>query len=268
METTFDVQMQVLVNGIILGMSYGLVAVGLTLVFGMMKMFNFAHGELYMLGAFVCYYCFHDWGIPYVATVIIAILVVGVAGGLMEKLFFARTRGQFHAPLVISLGLMYVISTTASLWFGADTKFVGSAVSGLYHFGDVVVSKERVLATFCSLAAFLVLYVFMMKTKMGMAFRATAEDSEAAHLQGVNIHGISTMSFVLAGALAGLAGAIMAPIFSVDPFIGEGIIMTAVVVVIIGGMGSVLGSLVGGLILGLIESFGAQHINQWANMLG
>jgi branched-chain amino acid transport system permease protein len=266
---SIDVLIQALLNGFGLAVVYVLVALGLTLIFSILEIINFAHGEFYMLGGYVTYYAFAVGGLNYFATVVLAVLVVGAAGVLAERIVFRRLRGKTLNAFIVSLGLLWVLQASAQLSFGVLDKAVPSSVSGVVRAGGVVVSRERLAVILTSAALIAALYAFLKWTRAGQAMRAAAQDPDAAALQGVNIEMVSMLGFGIGCALAGAAGALLAPVFAVSPTMGALPVVKAFIIIIVGGMGSLPGAVLGGLLLGAVEGVGTLYMSSAAvNMLG
>ncbi|MBA7599242.1 High-affinity branched-chain amino acid transport system permease protein LivH [subsurface metagenome] len=260
--------LHVLVNGLMLGMTYALIASGLTLIFGVMRIFNFAHGEFYMLGAFAAYYLFGMLGLNFFVTVLIAMLGIGLLGILIERVFFRPFRGQLLSSFIISLGLLIVMSGAALLIFGGQEKTVSTAFPGLVSFLGVTLSVERLVVLAFALVLLVGLYLFITRTRMGRTMRAVAQDSEAAAMQGVNINLICSLGFGLACALAAAAGTLLAPMRYVGPSIGGAIVIQAAIVIVLGGLGSIPGAVIGALLLGLVQSVCAVFMGQMVDLIG
>jgi len=266
---TTNVLVQALLNGFGLAMAYVLVALGLTLIFSILEIINFAHGEFYMLGAFTAYLTFTLVKVPYILAVIAAIVVVGLAGAVAERLVFRHLRGKTLNAFIVSLGLLWVMQAGAQIAFGIQDKAVPSAFSGVLRLGGVFISFERLAVTLCAVVLIVALYAFLEWTKTGRAMRATAQDADGAALQGVNIELVSMLGFALGCALAGASGALLAPIFSVGPWMGALPVVKAFIIIIVGGMGSLPGAVLGGLMLGVVEGVGTLFFSSAAvNMLG
>ena len=264
-----ELLIQALLNGFGLAVVYILVALGLTLIFSILEVINFAHGEFYMLGGFAAYYLSAVGGLNYVATLVLAMLLVGLAGVVAERLVFRHLRGKTLNAFIVSLGLLWVLQATAQLSFGVLDKSVPSAVSGIVRLGGVIVSRERMFVILIAVALIVGLYLFLKFTRTGQAMRAVAQDAEAAALQGVNIELTSALGFGIGCALAGAAGALLAPIFAVSPTMGALPVVKAFIIIIVGGMGSLPGAVLGGLLLGAVEGVGTLFMSSAAvNILG
>jgi branched-chain amino acid transport system permease protein len=266
---SIELLVQALLNGFGLAVVYILVALGLTLIFSILEVINFAHGEFYMLGGFVAYYVFAVGELNYVATLVVAVLLVGGAGVVAERIVFRHLRGKTLNAFIVSLGLLWVLQATAQLSFGVLDKSVPSAVSGIVRMGNLIVSRERLMVILVAVGLIAGLYAFLKFTRTGQAMRAAAQDADAAALQGVNIELVSMLGFGIGCALAGAAGALLAPIFAVSPTMGALPVVKAFIIIIVGGMGSLPGAVLGGLLLGAVEGVGTLFMSSAAvNMLG
>src|SRR6266852_305216 len=247
-----------LVQSTIIGVSiasiYILMALGLTLMFGMMHIINFAHGAIYMLGAFVVYYVFFQAGAPYLAAFVLAMVLLAAFGYLVERTIYRPIKGGIEPTLVALLALTTFLQAAGYPVFGQLDKHVPPVFQGTRSVLGVMISVERLMII--PLAAILVigLYLFINKTRLGAAMRAIEQDKEAASLQGVNVNMINGLAFGIGFAVAAAAGALMAPIFKLDPMMGEQPLLKAFIIIILGGLGSVPGAIVGGLMLGLVDS--------------
>jgi branched-chain amino acid transport system permease protein len=260
---------QALVNGVMLGMVYILVALGLTLVFSIMEVINFAHGEFYMLGGFAVYYLLAQLGANYFLALAAAILLVGALGWVVEKIVFRPFRKDLLGAFIVSLGLLWVLQSGALLAFGSLEKSVPSPFRGVLRVLGVHFSLERLVVTLIGIVLVAGLYLFIRFSRDGRAMRAVAQDEDAAALQGINVDRISSLAFALGAALAATAGVLIAPLFFVSPFMGGLPIVKAFVIIILGGMGSIPGALLGGLILGVAEGVGSIFLSSPAvNLLG
>jgi branched-chain amino acid transport system permease protein len=251
---TAGLLVQSAVIGVSIGSIYILMALGLTLMFGMMHIINFAHGAVYMLGAFVIYYVFFQGGVPYFAAFVIAMVLLGAFGYLVERAVYRPIKGGIEPTLVALLALTTFLQAAGYPVFGQLDKHVPPVFQGTRSVFGVMISVERLMII--PLAGILVvgLYLFINKTRLGAAMRAIEQDKEAAALQGVNVNMINGLAFGIGFALAAAAGALMAPIFKLDPMMGEQPLLKAFIIIILGGLGSVPGAIVGGLMLGLVDS--------------
>ena len=255
----FSILLQGFINGLMLGSFYALIALGLSLIFGIMGIVNFAHGEMYMFGGFVAYYLLGQFGMNFFVTLVASLIIVGLVGVIIEKAIFRplTSRPQMElTSLIAALGLAWVFQVMAVIFFGELDKNVPSSFKGIIRMAGVTFTNERLAVIIIGVILILMLNLFLLRTKTGMAIRAVAQDKEGAALQGVEVSRIGALSFGIGCGIAGAAGVLMAPIFGIHPFAGHEVILKAFLVVILGGMGSIAGALLGGLVLGIIESFG------------
>jgi branched-chain amino acid transport system permease protein len=251
---TFALLLQSTIIGLSIGSIYILMALGLTLMFGMMHIINFAHGAIYMLGAFVIYYVFFQWGAPYFAAFVIAMVLLGAFGYLVERSVYRPIKGGIEPTLVALLALTTFLQAAGYPVFGQLDKHVPPVFEGARDILGVRISVERLMIIPLAGALVVGLYLFINKTRLGGAMRAIEQDKEAAALQGVNVHMVNGLAFGIGFALAAAAGALMAPIFKLDPMMGEQPLLKAFIIIILGGLGSIPGAILGGLMLGLIDS--------------
>ena len=236
--------LQSIANGLIQGGFFALFAVGLVLIFGVMGVVNFAHGELVMVGAFTIWLVHSQFGIGYIPAIAVAIILVTAIGLLMERLLFRPTRSDPLAGLICSIGILFVLQVVAAL-IGGDgpSKQVPPPYHGTLVMFDVLrIPYQRVFSLVISTAALGALWFFLTRSKFGWALRAVAMDREAAELQGINADKISLIAIGVGTALAGLAGGLIAPLTNINPHMGHNIIITAFIVTIVGGVGSLSGA--------------------------
>jgi branched-chain amino acid transport system permease protein len=245
---------QAVVNGLILGMLYMLVAVGFTLAFGMMRIVNFAHGEFYMVGAYAAFFLVTVWDVPFLWALLAAGVATGLLGAVCERLVFQRFYGDELNGMIVAIGVSVILQNAALMVWGPTARTFQSPFEGVLAVGDMMLSRERLFALACAGVIFLGFWAVMMRTQFGRAVRALAQDREVALMQGVRANRIYPLAFGVAVGLAATAGALMAPIFSVSPYAGVAPMLKAFVVVILGGLGSIPGAVVGGILLGLVES--------------
>ncbi len=247
--------LQCLLNGLCMGLNYALMALGLTLIFGMMHVVNFAHGEFFMLGGFCLFYLYGQLGINFFLAFMLTILILGLFGQLLERVVFRPITGQIRPQIIATLGVSLVLINMGYVVFGLKSKSVPSVIPGVTQILGTYIAKERIMAMVFSLILMGLLYYVLQRTKIGRAMRAVQQNAEAAALQGVNINRINSLGWGLATALAAAGGALLAPIFSIHPSMGYRPVCLAFVIVIIGGLGSIPGAFFGALIIGLVESF-------------
>lgn len=252
---------QSLVNGIILGTLYLLMSIGFTLVFGIMRVVNFAHGEFYMLGAFAAFFMVTLFQLPYVVALGLSFGGAIFLGAVIERIVFRPFRGDELSGMIASIGLAMILQNLALIAFSPDPMAMPSLASGAFRFGFLIVPKSRLLALGASAGILSLFYLFLMYTRTGRALRALVQDQEIAAAYGVRIELMYPLGFGLGVGLAAIAGAMMAPLFGVSPFIGETPLLKAFIVVILGGLGSIPGAVLASLLLGLIESFTSTFVS-------
>lgn len=250
-----SILLQATVDALMMGLFYILVALGLTIVFGILRAFNFAHGEVYMLGGFAAYYLFGQFHLNFFLTIALGAIGGGAIGLILDRLIFRPFRSEPFNAFIASLGVVWILQTIAAVCFGVVDKPVPSPFPGIIRVAGVTISFLRFATTLIGAALVVALYLFIQWTKTGKAMRALAQDREAASIQGINVDFICAIAFCIGSALAVIAGVLMAPVFVVNPYIGSLTIVKAFMVIILGGMGSIPGAVLGGLIFGFVESF-------------
>ena len=243
--------------GVVNGALYALTALGLTLVYGILHIVNFAHGEIYMLGAFMVFVLFvlRQWPLAFVLLAIVAL--AALAGFAVERGVFRRLRGQWMQLLVASVGISLIIQSLSWIAFGAQEKNVPSVLSGVMVLGGVRMPFERLAAAGVAFALVAGLYWVVYRTRTGLAMRAIEEDDETARMLGVNSDRVAAIAVALGFVLAALGGAFVAPIYSLNPGMGLEAILMSFIIIIIGGLGSITGTVVAGLLIGMLQSMGA-----------
>lgn len=251
---------QALLNGLVLGALYFLMAVGFTMVFGIMRVINFAHGEFYMIGAFAISFLFGQLHIPFLLALLLVGLLVGVLGAGIERVIFKPFQGDELNGMIASLGLSIILVNLALVIFGPSPWSVPGFVSGILRLGTIVLPWSRLAAFGLAVLVLVGFWAFIQFTKYGRAMRATVQDEQAAKLQGIDIDKIYPVAFGIGVGFAGIAGGIMGPLFAVDPFMGLTPLVKAFIVVIIGGLGSVPGAVIAGMGLGILESYSSTFL--------
>ncbi len=249
--------LQSLVNGLIQGGFFSLFAVGLVLIFGVMGVVNFAHGELVMVGAYTIWLLHAQNGLAYVPAVGVAIVVVTSIGLCMERFLFRPTRNDPLAGLICSIGVLFILQVAATLVGGeGPSKQVPPPFHGTWVVSDYLrIPYQRLISLLVSALALSLLWCFLTRSKLGWALRAVALDREAAALQGININRISMIAIAVGAALAGLAGALIAPLTNINPHMGHNVIITAFIVTIVGGVGSLSGAVLAAILYALCHTF-------------
>ena len=243
---------QIVVNGLQTAAIYALLAVGLTLVFGVMRIVNFAHAEFYMVGAYVALVTVREGG-PYLLGILLAAAIVGLIGTVVERIVFRRLRNNELMGLVASIGLVLVFQIAIQQSFGSHHHALSMAFPQQVEILGAVIVMHKLFIIGTALLLLAGLSLFLNRTKAGLAIVATAQDADAAALQGMNRDSSARMTMGISTALAGMAGAIIAPTTIISPHMGVTIILPAFVVVIVGGAGSVRGALVASIIFGMVH---------------
>jgi len=258
---------QAVINGTMMGAMYGLTALGLTLIFGVMKVVNFAHGSLLMVGMFTAYWLIKLTGIhPYLSLLVVPPLLF-FFGYSMQNLLIKpvfKAEQQVREPLtviIVTTGVWYVLDNLALMLFGAEYRTVKTAITGTsFSMGELIVSIPKLSGFVISVATAVGLWLFMVKTRTGKALQATSLDREAANLMGINQYRIYNLAFGIGTAIAGVAGCVIMPFYYVYPSVGVVFDIRAFIIVVLGGLGSIHGAMLGGLIIGLIESVFSQFM--------
>lgn len=250
---------QMLINGIMLGSTYALMALGLNLIFGIMGILNFAHGQMYMLGTFVVYYIYGVHGSSYILSLVLAVIILMIIGIFFERYLYRRVinyakRGD--VIMLLSMGTALLLENSGLLFFGEKTRGVPPLISVVYKISNAYLPAQRLLIFLISSIIIIIFLILMQYTKKGRALRALAQDKEATYLQGVNVNKLSMIGFGIGASLAGVSGAILALIYPIYSGSGTAMTIKAFVMIMIGGAGVLPGAILGGFILGMLESFG------------
>ena len=254
--------LQVLVNGILLGGLYGLMALGMSLIWGVMNIVNIAHGALIMLGAYVTFWLFTLWGWDPFVSLPATIVLLFVYGYCLQRfLLNLIARAQLFLTLLITFGIEVVMVNLARIVWSSDLRQVTPAYAGAsFVVGGLTVPYVR-LWVFATTVVLSVLFLLILeKTRLGRAIRATSEELRAARLTGIPVAHIYAVTFGLGAALAGAAGGLWGMLFPITPIMGGGLTLKSFVVAVLGGLGTMMGAMVGGLVLGLVESFTATYL--------
>ncbi len=252
---------QATVNGLVVGMLYLLMAVGFTLAFGVMRMVNFAHGEFYMLGAFSAYVLVVHLAVPFLLAVALSVAIAIVFGSAIEWLILKPFRKDELNGMITTIGLALILQNMALMAFGPNPVSVPSIATGSTALLGISVANSRLYVVGFAGVVLLVLYAFLRHSPAGRGLRAVVEDADIAALQGVRSRLYYPLGFGIGVGLAAIAGALMAPLFSVSPFMGQTPLLKAFMVVILGGLGSIPGAAIAGLCLGLLESYSSLFLS-------
>ncbi len=253
------------ITGVSLGSVYAIIALGYTMVYGIAKMLNFAHGDVIMVGAYMCFFAVGSFSLPPAAGVLLAVAVCTVLGIAIERLAYKPLRSAPSlAVLITAIGVSYLLQNSAQLLWGADTKTFRPLVEGSLVLvpGQLSISYVAVLSIVCCVVVMITLTLFTGQTKLGKAMRACSEDKAAAQLMGIDVNATISMTFAIGSALAAIAGVLMCSAYPVlSPTTGSMPGIRAFTAAVFGGIGSVPGALLGGILLGVIETFAKAYIS-------
>jgi len=250
--------LQSLIDGLLIGGVYSLVAIGLTLIFGVMRVVNFAHGALMMLGMYTTYWAFNLLHIdPYLSIVICIPLMFLIGAAFQKFLITPILDAPEHNQLLLTLGVSLFLENLVVFVWSPNYRVTRTSYEFAYlYLGDLSISLQRVLAFVTAMIVAGIVYLLLSKTDLGKAIRAASEEPRGALLMGINVPKIYWITFGIGAACAGVAGSVTAPFFPAYPTVGGIFVITAFMVVVLGGMGSVLGAFVGGLIIGIADAIG------------
>ena len=256
-----------LINGISLGSVYAIIALGYTMVYGIAKMLNFAHGDIIMVGGFTVFTVVTTLGLPPILGILAAVIVCTALGLVIEKIAYKPLRNAASplAVLITAIGVSYLLQNLALLIFGANTKSFTSVVNILgirLAEGRINITGETIVTILSCILIMVVLTLFINKTKAGQAMLAVSEDKGAAQLMGINVNGTIALTFAIGSALAAIAGVLLCSAYpSLTPYTGAMPGIKAFVAAVFGGIGSIPGAMIGGILLGIIEIFGKAYIS-------
>ena len=255
-----------LINGISLGSVYAIIALGYTMVYGIAKMLNFAHGDVIMIGSYVVFVTVSTMGLPPMAGVLLAVAVCTLLGMTIERIAYKPLRGASPlAVLITAIGVSYLLQNVALLIFGADTKSFTSVVTLpaiKLAGGEMTITGETIVTILSCIVIMIGLTAFINKSKAGQAMLAVSEDRGAATLMGINVNGTIALTFAIGSALAAIAGVLLCPAYpSLTPYTGSMPGIKAFVAAVFGGIGSIPGAFIGGILLGVIEILSKAYIS-------
>jgi branched-chain amino acid transport system permease protein len=260
---------QVIVNGVYLGAQYALIALGLTLIFALMNVLNFAHGQMYVLGGFVTYTIYGQLHLPFVVGLLASAVTLAILGALIEKFLFRpviRRSKREESTMLLAAAIAFLFDAIILIVFGEKGHGVPKILNGVLNTGAIIIPYDRILIGCLAVIFIAVFMAFMQFSKPGRAMRALAQDRQAAQLMGVNVDRYSMIGFALGALLAGLVGGLLVAITGVSSGIGEAISTKAFMMVMIGGAGVVGGAIAGGFILGMLEAVGLTVLHSYGDI--
>ncbi|MBB5701971.1 branched-chain amino acid transport system permease protein [Ochrobactrum daejeonense] len=246
--------------GISLGSQYTLLALGFTLIFGILGVVNFAHGGFYVMGGYVAYYCTAMLGLPYPVAVLIAFAATAALGWLFEAIILERVIEDHQATLMVTMGFYLVLATGILMIFGAESPQFSFPVTGVWRLGGIYFPYANMIVLVACLVAIALVYWLIYRTNVGRGMRAMAEDRAVASALGMRTKALFPFAFALATGLAGVTGALVTPILSLAPHVGDATLAYSFITVILGGLGSVTGATVAAFVVGMIEAYAAVYL--------
>ncbi len=261
---------QVIVNGVYLGSQYAMIALGLTLIFALMNVLNFAHGQMYVIGGFVTYTFYGQFELPFVLALLMSCVTLAVLGALIEKFLFGpviRRSTREESTMLLAAGIAFLLDALILLVFGEKQRGVPKIVDGVFNWDfRIIIPYDRVLICFLAILSIVAFITFMQFTRTGRALRAIAQDRVAAELMGVSVNRYSMIGFALGAMLAGLVGGLLVTITGVNLGMGGPTSIKAFMMVMIGGAGVISGAILGGFILGMLEAVGLAVLSQYGDI--
>ena len=261
-----------IMSGITLGCSYALVGAGMSLIWGTLQMVNLAHGELYMLGAYMAWLAIKVGGVPVIPGIIIGVICAAVIFFVIQLLtvrpLLAQSGDRGNSPYILTMGLSILLQNVALRVFGERYQNIPYYLDKTYKIGGLTIAGQRLLVIVSSVIVILVLMWVMNNTKLGRGIRAVAQDGEYAPIMGVNSSKMYTVTYMIAGTLAAFAGIMLAPIYSVNPWMGTQVQTKGLACCVLGGLGSFEGAIIGGMIIGIAEALATMLIGaEWKDMV-
>lgn len=261
---------QIVANGLYLGAQYALIALGLTLIFSLMNVLNFAHGQMYVFGGFITYTIVAQFGLPFIVGLIASAVVLAVMGAAIEKFLFRpviRRSKRDESTMLLAAGIAFFLDAVILLLFGEKQRGVPKIVNGVFNWDfRLIMPYDRILIGFLAVAMIVAFIAFMQYSKAGRAMRALAQDRMAAQLMGVDVDRYSMIGFALGAMLAGLVGALLVTITGVNLGMGGPTSVKAFMMIMIGGAGVISGAIAGGFILGMMESVGLSVLSAYGDI--
>ena len=262
---------EIWINGLTQSCTYMTMAFGMVLVFSILGILNWTHGQFYMLGAFVVYYAVTAAGIPFPLGLLVSAVVIGGLGMLVEKFIIERVsvssaEGALYVTAA-TIALIFFFEGAASMLFELQDKGLAMVLPGVLDMGSFSVSYQKIAVVIFTVVVMVAMYVVLNHTKVGLAIRAAAQEPDAASLYGINVKRVSVIVMGIGCALAAMAGSIMAPVYIINPFIGRIPMIMSLLAIIIGGLGSLTGAIVGGIVLGFLNSVIAYYLSYFSEVV-
>ena len=260
---------QVIANGLYLGAQYALIALGLTLIFALMNVLNFAHGQMYVLGGFITYTIYGQMGLPFVVALAACGVTLAIVGALMERFLFRtviKRSTRDESTMLLAAATAFFLDAVMLLLFGEKQRGVPKIVKGVFNEGGIIMPYDRMVVGALAIACIAAFILYMQYSRPGRAMRALAQDRVAAQLMGVEVDRYTMIGFALGAMLAGIAGGLLVTITGVNSGIGGPISIKAFTMVMIGGAGVVGGAIAGGFILGMMESVGLSVLREYGDV--
>ena len=261
---------QILANGVYLGSQYAMIALGLTLIFALMNVLNFAHGQMYVIGGFVTYYIYGQLGLPFVLGLVASCVTLAIIGALIEKYLFGpvlKGSAREESTMLLAAGTAFLLDAIIQLVFGEKQRGVPKIVDGVFNWDfRLIMPYDRILICLLAILSIVAFISFMQFSKTGRALRALAQDRMAAQLMGVNVDRYAMIGFALGAMLAGLVGGLLVTITGVNLGMGGPTSIKAFMMVMIGGAGVISGAIAGGIILGFLEAIGLAVLSQYGDI--
>ena len=261
---------QIIVNGLYLGAQYALIALGLTLIFSLMNVLNFAHGQMYVLGGFVTYTAVAQFKLPFVIGLVLSAVVLAVVGGLVEKYLFRpviKKSRREESTMLLAAGIAFFLDAVILLVFGEKQRGIPKIIDGVFNWDFIIVMPyDRIVIGVIAILIIAAFILFMQYSRAGRAMRALAQDKVAATLMGVAVDRYSMLGFALGAALAGLGGGLLVTITGINLGMGGPASIKAFMMIMIGGAGVISGAIAGGFILGMMESVGLTVLSEYGDI--
>ncbi|MCH9818639.1 MAG: branched-chain amino acid ABC transporter permease [Burkholderiaceae bacterium] len=261
---------QIIVNGLYLGAQYALIALGLTLIFSLMNVLNFAHGQMYVLGGFVTYTAVAQFKLPFVIGLVLSAVVLAVVGGLVEKYLFRpviKKSRREESTMLLAAGIAFFLDAVILLVFGEKQRGIPKIIDGVFNWDFIIVMPyDRIVIGVIAILIIAAFILFMQYSRAGRAMRALAQDKVAATLMGVAVDRYSMLGFALGAALAGLVGGLLVTITGINLGMGGPASIKAFMMIMIGGAGVISGAIAGGFILGMMESVGLTVLSEYGDI--